>query len=112
MYSPELRKEFIQYYSWRRLQHSYRKRNGSEKSGKFRAFYLDGHTDFIPPELSGNGRAAGMDLAIITGTGHEKLTDIDGLKPYLSEENIFAVGMQKLMMNNMLTRLPTRDSLF
>ncbi|MDH5032986.1 MULTISPECIES: arginase family protein [Chryseobacterium] len=63
-----------------------------KKVGDFGLFYLDGHTDFIPPELSETGGAAGMDLAIITGTGHEKLTDIDGLKPYLSEENIFCCG--------------------
>lgn len=33
-----------------------------------------------------------MDLAIITGTGHEKLTDIQGLQPYFSEENIYCAG--------------------
>ncbi|WP_288437965.1 arginase family protein [uncultured Chryseobacterium sp.] len=60
--------------------------------GNFGLFYLDGHTDFIPPELSETGGAAGMDLAIITGTGHEKLTNIHGLKPYFSEENIFCCG--------------------
>ncbi|MDW9378925.1 arginase family protein [Chryseobacterium sp. JV558] len=63
-----------------------------KKLGNFGLFYLDGHTDFIPPELSETGGAAGMDLAIITGTGHEKLTNIDGLKPYLAEENIFCCG--------------------
>lgn len=63
-----------------------------KKLGNFGLFYLDGHTDFIPPELSETGGVAGMDLAIITGTGHEKLTNIDGLKPYISEENIFCCG--------------------
>lgn len=63
-----------------------------KKLGNFGLFYLDGHTDFIPPEMSETGGAAGMDLAIITGTGHEKLTHINGLKPYLSEENIFCCG--------------------
>ncbi|MDR4950804.1 arginase family protein [Chryseobacterium sp. ES2] len=63
-----------------------------KKTGNFGLFYLDGHTDFILPELSETGGAAGMDLAIITGTGHQKLTNIDGLKPYLSEENIFCCG--------------------
>lgn len=63
-----------------------------KKLGNFGLFYLDGHTDFIPPELSETGGAAGMDLAIITGTGHQKLTDINGLKPYFAEENIFCCG--------------------
>ncbi len=62
------------------------------KLGNFGLFYLDGHTDFIPPELSETGGAAGMDLAIITGTGHEKFTNIDNLKPYFSEDNIFCCG--------------------
>ncbi|MCQ9639013.1 arginase family protein [Chryseobacterium sp. WG14] len=63
-----------------------------KKLGNFGLFYLDGHTDFIPPELSESGGVAGMDLAIVSGTGHEKLTNIDGLKPYFLEENIFCNG--------------------
>lgn len=63
-----------------------------KKLGNFGLFYLDGHTDFILPELSETKAAAGMDLAIISGTGHDKLTNIDGLKPYFSEENIFCNG--------------------
>ncbi|EJL71883.1 arginase family protein [Chryseobacterium populi] len=60
--------------------------------GNFGLFYLDGHTDFIPPGLSPSGGVAGMDLAIVSGIGHEKLTDIHHLKPYFYEENIFCVG--------------------
>lgn len=63
-----------------------------KKLGNFGLFYLDGHTDYIPPRLSPSGGAAGMDLAIVSGLGHEKLTNIDYLKPYFSEENIFCVG--------------------
>lgn len=63
-----------------------------KKLGHFGLFYLDGHTDFIPPNLSSTSAAAGMDLAIITGTGHEKLTNIQGFKPYFLEENIFCAG--------------------
>lgn len=62
------------------------------KLGNFGLFYLDGHTDFIPAHLSETTAAAGMDLAIITGMGHEKLTDIQGLKPYFREENIYCAG--------------------
>lgn len=62
------------------------------KLGNFGLFYLDGHTDFVPANLSSTAAAAGMDLAIITGTGHEKLTNIQGLKPYFLEKNIFCAG--------------------
>ncbi|MBK1896924.1 arginase family protein [Chryseobacterium paridis] len=60
--------------------------------GNFGLFYLDGHSDFIPPRLSLSGGVAGMDLAIVSGMGHEKLTNINGFKPYFLEENIFCVG--------------------
>ncbi len=60
--------------------------------GNFGLFYLDGHTDYIPPRLSTSGGAAGMDLAIVSGLGHEKLTNINSQKPYILEENIFCVG--------------------
>lgn len=63
-----------------------------KKLGSFGLFYLDGHTDFIPPQLSPSGGVAGMDLAIVAGMGHERLINIEGLKPYFSEENIFCVG--------------------
>ncbi|MDC8104254.1 arginase family protein [Chryseobacterium sp. PTM-20240506] len=63
-----------------------------KKLGNFGLFYLDGHTDYIPPELSSSGGVAGMDLAIVSGMGHQKLTNIRGLRPYFLEENIFCVG--------------------
>ncbi|WP_292010743.1 arginase family protein [Chryseobacterium sp.] len=62
------------------------------KKGNFGLFYLDGHTDFILPHLSQSRAIAGMDLAIIAGLGHEKLTNINHLRPYIEEENIFCVG--------------------
>ena len=62
------------------------------QTGNYGLFYLDGHTDFIWPELSNTGGAAGMDLAIVTGHGHNKLTNIQNLKPYLNEEYVWCVG--------------------
>lgn len=63
-----------------------------KQKGNFGLFFLDGHTDFITPELSGTAGAAGMDLAIVTGYGHNKLTNIFNLKPYFTEKNVFCVG--------------------
>ncbi|MFL5745351.1 MAG: arginase family protein [Niastella sp.] len=62
------------------------------QKGAYGIFYLDGHTDFIWPEMSGTHGAAGMDLAIVAGHGHEKLTNIYNLKPYIQEEHIYCVG--------------------
>ena len=60
--------------------------------GSFALFFLDRHTDFMLPTLSQTGGAAGMDLAIVTGYGHNKLTNIDEQKPYYKEEHIWCVG--------------------
>ena len=64
--------------------------------GNFGLFFLDGHTDFIGPDLSETGGAAGMDLAIVTGYGNDKLTNIENLKPYIKEENVYCVGNRYL----------------
>lgn len=63
-----------------------------KKAGRYGLFFLDGHHDFMLPALSQTGGAAGMDTAIVTGHGHEKLTNIDGCKPYFNEEHVWCVG--------------------
>ncbi len=63
-----------------------------KRRGNFGVFYIDGHTDYMWPEFSQTAGAAGMDLAIVAGKGHDKLTNIDGLKPYIKEENAFCFG--------------------
>jgi arginase len=59
---------------------------------RYGLFSLDGHTDFMGPDMSSTGGAAGMDLAIVTGYGHDKLTDIHHLKPYIKKEDVWCVG--------------------
>lgn len=63
-----------------------------KQKGEYGLFFLDGHTDFMFPSLSQTGGAAGMDLAIVTGYGHNKLTNILNLEPYFKEENVWCVG--------------------
>ncbi len=63
-----------------------------KQCGHYALFYLDGHTDYMWPELSRTHGAAGMDLAIVSGHGHQKLTDILQMRPYIPEEKIWAVG--------------------
>jgi arginase len=59
-------------------------------------FAMDGHHDYMWPEHSGTGGAAGMVLAIVSGNGHPKLTDIRQLRPYINEEHIYAYGNRDL----------------
>ncbi|MCE7057232.1 arginase family protein [Algoriphagus sp. AGSA1] len=63
-----------------------------KQKGNFGLFYLDGHTDYILPEISQTGGVGGMVLAIATGLGHKKLTNILNQKPYFEEKYVFCVG--------------------
>jgi arginase len=63
-----------------------------KKIGRYGLFFLDGHTDFMGPALSETGGAAGMDLAIVTGHGHGKLSNIGGVAPYIPEDQVWCVG--------------------
>jgi len=63
-----------------------------KKNGRYGLFFIDGHTDYVTPQQSGTAGAAGMDLALVTGNGPGKLTNIAGLKPYLKESHVFCFG--------------------
>ena len=67
-----------------------------KSGGKYGLFFIDGHTDFVMPHTSLTKGAAGMDLAIVTGHGHDKLTNLDNLKPYLDEQHTLAFGNRYL----------------
>lgn len=63
-----------------------------KQKGNYGLFYLDGHTDFMDISLSETGGAGGMAASIVTGNGHDKLTNILNLSPYIKEENLWCVG--------------------
>jgi arginase len=63
-----------------------------KQKGHYALFYLDGHTDFMAPNLSGTGGAAGMAAAMAAGLGPEKLTSIQGQRPYLQAAHVWCVG--------------------
>lgn len=63
-----------------------------KEKGDYGLFFLDGHTDYVSPEVSKSKAAAAMELAIITGYGHEKLTNISKLGPYFDQKNVWCVG--------------------
>jgi arginase len=60
--------------------------------GKYGLFFIDGHADFYQPEAEPNGEVASMELAIVSGRGPSVLTDIDGLRPLVEDEDIIAFG--------------------
>ncbi|MFT4111149.1 arginase family protein [Silvibacterium sp.] len=65
-----------------------------KRRGRFGLLFMDGHTDLLTPETSESGGVAGMDLAIVTGTGTDALTSIDGLKPYVRADDVVVFGFR------------------
>lgn len=60
--------------------------------GRRGLFFVDGHSDFYLPEQSGTGEAADCDLALVSGRGPDVLTDMDGLKPLVRDEDVVVFG--------------------
>lgn len=61
-------------------------------SSRYGLFFIDGHADFYQPEASLTGEVADMDLAIVSGRGPDILTDIEGLKPLVLDQDIVVFG--------------------
>ncbi len=64
------------------------------RAGRYGLFFIDGHADFYQPEAEPNGEVASMDLAIVSGRGPAVLTDIDGLKPLVRDEDVVAFAFR------------------
>ncbi len=62
--------------------------------GRFGLVFVDGHLDFRHPGNSpgGLGAVAGEDLALVTGRGSGRLTDIEGLRPLVRDGDVIAMG--------------------
>ena len=62
--------------------------------GNYGLIFLDQHADFYEPIKSTTGEVADMDLAIVTGRGPMLLTNINGLRPYVKDENVVHLGQR------------------
>ena len=62
------------------------------RRGRYGLLFLDGHADFYQPEAEPNGEAASMDLALATGRGPAVVTDIEGRRPLVRDEDVVALG--------------------
>lgn len=70
--------------------------HGLKQKGTYGLFFVDGHADFYSPETSSTGEAADMDLALVTGCGPETLTNINGARPYVRQENVVHIGQRDI----------------
>lgn len=64
------------------------------RRGRYGLLFLDGHTDFYQPEAEPNGEAASMDLALATGRGPAVVTDLEGRRPLLRDDDAAAFGFR------------------
>ena len=57
------------------------------RRGRYGLLFIDGHADFYQPEANPNGEAASMDLAFATGRGPAIITDMEGRRPLVRDED-------------------------
>ncbi len=62
------------------------------RRGRSGLFFIDAHADFYQPEAEPNGEAASMDLALATGRGPDIVSDIEGRRPLVRDEDVVAFG--------------------
>ena len=70
------------------------------RRGRYGLAFLDGHADFQHPSDEPNGEVASLDLAVATGRGPDLLTDLDGLRPLVRDEDVALVGYRVLDDND------------
>lgn len=62
------------------------------RRGRYGLFFLDGHADFYQPEASPTGAVSDMDLALVSGRGPDVLSDIEGRRPLVRDEDVVVFG--------------------
>jgi arginase len=64
----------------------------TRRRGRAGLLFIDGHADFYQPEAEPFGEAASMDLALVTGRGPAVVTDLEGLRPLVRDEDVAALA--------------------
>jgi arginase len=64
------------------------------RRGRYGLLFLDGHADFYQPKAEPTGEAASMELALVTGRGPDLVTDLEGRRPLLRDEDVVVVGFR------------------
>jgi arginase len=64
------------------------------RRGRYGLLFLDGHADFYQPQAEPSGEAASMELALVTGRGPELVTDLEGRRPLLRDEDVVVFGFR------------------
>ncbi|KXF74764.1 arginase [Paramesorhizobium deserti] len=64
----------------------------TRRRGRAGLLFVDGHADFYQPEAEPFGEAASMDLALVTGRGPAIVTDLEGFRPLVRDEDVAALA--------------------
>jgi arginase len=64
------------------------------RRGRYGLLFLDGHADFYQPEAEPTGEAASMELALVTGRGPEIVTNLEGRRPLVRDEDVVVFGFR------------------
>jgi arginase len=64
------------------------------RRGRYGLLFLDGHADFYQPDAEPSGEAASMELALVTGRGPELVTDPEGRRPLVRDEDVVVFGFR------------------
>jgi arginase len=70
---------------------------GLKRVGRYGLFFIDGHSDFYQPraDLMDSG-VAGMDLAFATGRGDDVLSNLEGQKPLVRDDDVVVFGFRDM----------------
>jgi arginase len=80
------------------------------RRGRHGLVFIDGHADFQHAIDEPNGEVASLDLALVTGRGPEMLTDLDGLRPLVLDEDVALVGYRVFGDNDHVLDEHVRDT--
>ena len=64
------------------------------RHNRFGLLFIDGHADFYQPSANPNGEAASMDLAFVAGHGPTLLTDLEGRRPLIRDDDAVAFAFR------------------
>jgi arginase len=64
------------------------------RRGRYGLLFLDGHADFYQPEAEPAGEGASMELALVTGRGPDIVTNLEGRRPLLRDEDAVVFGFR------------------
>lgn len=68
----------------------------TRRRGRAGLLFVDGHADFFQPAAEPKGEGASMDLAFVTGRGPAIVTDLEGRRPLVRDEDVVLLGRRDL----------------